>query len=1054
LTPNVQFSFIGKTAVVQALDGSRAMECTVVLPSLVLDSKITLFTKELINHLLQKNYRPTLEGKEVKFISPLIATENDPIVQAELISLCKKTIRDLSSLGSQFELLCDLVKEFKDAVEKNHFDVARVLIEAILERRDAESTQRMKALLCLWKREFQEAASLFESLGENALTNNDQAQAVEDFEKALLCNPSNSQIYKKLERMDKSSERRIQNCYLWGYLKTVDSDPETAKRLMISATKYGPNEPLLVLASREVENDDEAIRSAQEKQKAPRSPRMESSQTLRVPPSPSASRRVSPKPDMMSHLVQNVKGALSRSSKETIIGKLSRSSAAAVSEVEEEAPVIQPKQKKDSSYRHYKWQVVQYLNGAANGSIVPTLIQLWEHYENTPNWRKAEIIAKLLCKESAGIDSFLKYGKALAMNGKKKEAVSFLFGCAKKAYESKSEELGALLKNIGEIDPKWESFSANQRRVLHLLTLSSSDDNSVHEHFSTREETKDVPKSPRNFISRQAFLMDHPKYVACYVNQEQMFLFTKKKVEVIHVALRLTHYYDLVLPEEWTLYRSNLKNREFDKEEAQILESGVSDIVREQGANEDPKFVAKPSMSKTDSSSCFGLPPLIALSRQQTLAHYLSLGLVPVVDREHNVVRLEQEKQGVDIQACHAAVVHFQKKIMKEGLKDASLIPTSMGIQEFLDKFDVSPTLAQEALKSAYEGAPTRIKEKVGKLYAGFCLARKKYTASALVFRSLQTRDKEKKRWYLEKAFMCQSSDLATERALAEMEGEKFESQQFRYLYAWLQDPVKTTETYPQVTLTVPYIKLASLNQISRRDRQVRTKALKQLAILFDGCSCHYTMKAHIENLTTSDDAGKHIRQLIEGEETIQDKRESALQIIDNLIENGLYEQASKIVKITIEILQRDTSTTWKTNKPSPRLRFEGDSAAFTRRELTICAHLGQVKEIKAASQRLIALYTDKKKNDKVFAVAKFCFERAKALEKTCITSLEILGKHKEAARHAFDFAYKLVLDKMHSRASQMLRTLDEIDPNKTFFIKEEQLIIQIMRDITKSSLT
>ncbi len=56
-----------------------------------------------------------------------------------------------------------------------------------------------------------------------------------------------------------------------------------------------------------------------------------------------------------------------------------------------------------------------------------------------------------------------------------------------------------------------------------------------------------------------------------------------------------------------SIYRNNLKNREFGKEAAQILGSGASDIVREQGASEDPKFVAKPTMPKTDSSGCFGI---------------------------------------------------------------------------------------------------------------------------------------------------------------------------------------------------------------------------------------------------------------------------------------------------------------------------------------------------------------------------------------------------------------------------------------------------------------
>jgi len=55
------------------------------------------------------------------------------------------------------------------------------------------------------------------------------------------------------------------------------------------------------------------------------------------------------------------------------------------------------------------------------------------------------------------------------------------------------------------------------------------------------------------------------------------------------------------------IYPNNLKNREFDKEAAQILKPGTSDNVLEQGASECSKFVAKPTPSKTDASSCLGI---------------------------------------------------------------------------------------------------------------------------------------------------------------------------------------------------------------------------------------------------------------------------------------------------------------------------------------------------------------------------------------------------------------------------------------------------------------
>ena len=63
----------------------------------------------------------------------------------------------------------------------------------------------------------------------------------------------------------------------------------------------------------------------------------------------------------------------------------------------------------------------------------------------------------------------------------------------------------------------------------------------------------------------------------------------------------------LLIGEALGIYRNNLKNREFDKESAQIFSSGASDIVQAQGTSEDKKFSAETTQSKTDSSSYFGI---------------------------------------------------------------------------------------------------------------------------------------------------------------------------------------------------------------------------------------------------------------------------------------------------------------------------------------------------------------------------------------------------------------------------------------------------------------
>ncbi len=54
------------------------------------------------------------------------------------------------------------------------------------------------------------------------------------------------------------------------------------------------------------------------------------------------------------------------------------------------------------------------------------------------------------------------------------------------------------------------------------------------------------------------------------------------------------------------IYRNNLKNREYDKEAAQIFVPGASVIAQEQGASEGQKFAAKPTQSETDFLGYFG----------------------------------------------------------------------------------------------------------------------------------------------------------------------------------------------------------------------------------------------------------------------------------------------------------------------------------------------------------------------------------------------------------------------------------------------------------------
>ena len=63
----------------------------------------------------------------------------------------------------------------------------------------------------------------------------------------------------------------------------------------------------------------------------------------------------------------------------------------------------------------------------------------------------------------------------------------------------------------------------------------------------------------------------------------------------------------LLFANKTDIYRNNLKNRDFDKEAAQIFDLEQATIAARQGASEDQKDAAKPTPSKTDSSGCFGI---------------------------------------------------------------------------------------------------------------------------------------------------------------------------------------------------------------------------------------------------------------------------------------------------------------------------------------------------------------------------------------------------------------------------------------------------------------
>ncbi len=75
------------------------------------------------------------------------------------------------------------------------------------------------------------------------------------------------------------------------------------------------------------------------------------------------------------------------------------------------------------------------------------------------------------------------------------------------------------------------------------------------------------------------------------------------------------------------LHRNNLKNRIFDKEVPQDLDSERMTIADRQGMSENPNLEEIPTQSKTDSSGCFGVHPEFSFEVDKSLKELSTFGV-------------------------------------------------------------------------------------------------------------------------------------------------------------------------------------------------------------------------------------------------------------------------------------------------------------------------------------------------------------------------------------------------------------------------------------------
>jgi len=547
----------------------------------------------------------------------------------------------------------------------------------------------------------------------------------------------------------------------------------------------------------------------------------------------------------------------------------------------------------------------------------------------------------------------------------------------------------AILAKIDEIDPKWEIFkrSPNRRRILYLLNPTSP---------RASELTSDpLDASQSDFIGKNAFFMDHPNYVACYVDRDRLYLIGTENV-VIHCPgqEQETIDYELALPLDTT--------------------ATVHEV----------------------------------LSKKTQIQKFMRNGYRPVV-RDAQVTLVP----GGDVDALETfrcRIEHLHQELIEGGGLGRKALDLSLCFQQFLEYMGKSPALAQDTLKQA---ADCKLPEDlqsfqtvVAELYADFLYIRQKMPQAAAAYRNLARADQDRKRFFLERVFMCTPASPQIDEELTHVEAEDAR-QHFRHLFGYLQclGTDRAQDFFRRTSKQDPFINLAALNAISRAQKDLRIEIFKRLSRI-SGHSAYYRTCVQVENTTTiaSDEA---IIRLIESEDNLKGQRKIALKMIDTLIEGNAFELAARVVSVVIETLKKHSSKEWLDKNKISQLRFEGDGGAFGRRELVLCDAMNKATQMKTVASRLMfSIYQPAKNYQKAFAIAEVSFKKCGTFERSCVSTLLKQDKVKEAACTAVDIAFTLLCRKENARARAMLEEVRNLDPDLTrFFSKEEQFMITLM---------
>lgn len=524
---SARLSFTKKAVDVYSYVTNNVQTYSVAIPFCsAMPLEVGLYRERAIRWLLQEGYQPCLVGREVTFV----AKDDLRYVKSpqlnELLSCCDAVIEAIHDSDDSFirdtsdedEPLCDLalVTDFKRNLEQQKLAFARDCIE-----RARRYNRHSRSLLELY-------ADFLYYLGDKEAANcylelaNDRSLAFA--EKALLANPLHKEALELLERLSKSAAQVV---HYFMYALCHAAGSEYADELYYKILQIAPNEPLVYFARLAGCTSDKM--------------RQELSGTLALlyeKRQQHASEPVAPKKreilycDCDDELVE----AINKETKHAFLA-LADTHIERCEFAEAEGVLVQAERRSLSKGSFLKKRFEMY------GVSQALLEQLWDLYFAKGSFQKAELVARTLEKRELG----LKVGLVLAQQAKVAEGARHYYSMLKLALRQGAADLQErCLGELKLLDPTLRTLHETERLVVHAMTGANMP-------ASCKKTGRIVCQVQENICSepmqgRYAFSVDHPEYVACFVDIRKKMLFTSKEVRIFSHQGALEKVYPLLIP--------------------------------------------------------------------------------------------------------------------------------------------------------------------------------------------------------------------------------------------------------------------------------------------------------------------------------------------------------------------------------------------------------------------------------------------------------------------------------------------------------------------------